>query len=211
MRRTALLGYFLALMLAAPCSVIYAATLDCSGGIISVGDSRVDLLSKCGDPDAKESHDEELIDRFDDGSRHKLFITVEEWTYNFGPTQFMRIVTLKNGKVSFVRTGNYGYSKGATQIQRECSEQIVSIGDSKSDVLAKCGDPTWKDKRQEEFKEKLDSGLERNVFVTIEEWTYNLGSNRFVRILTFRNGKLVDIKSGGYGSEMKQEDKRKSP
>ncbi len=210
MNKSVRLLFFLAALIV-PCSAIQAATLDCSGGIISVGDSRVDVLMKCGEPDAKESHDEELIDRLDDGARRKLFITVEEWTYNFGPTQFMRIVTLKNGKVASLRAGNYGYSKGATPGQRECSEQIVSVGDSKSDVLAKCGDPTWKDTKQEEEKQKLDSGLERNVFVTIEEWTYNLGSNRFVRILTFRNGKLVDIKSGGYGYEMKQEDKRKSP
>jgi hypothetical protein len=164
-----------------------------------VGDSRVDVLMKCGEPDAKESHDEELIDRGDDGTKRKLFITVEEWTYNFGPTQFMRIVTLKNGKVAFIRTGNYGYSKDARPTQQECSEQIVSVGDTKSDVIAKCGDPTWKDTRQEEFKERLDDGLEKKVFVTIDEWTYNLGPNRFVRIITFRNGKLVEIKSGGYG------------
>ncbi len=184
----------------APCSAIYAATLSCGGGIISAGDSRVDVLTKCGEPDAKESHDEELTERLDDGTRRKLLMTVEEWTYNFGPTQFMRIVTLKNGKVAFIRTGNYGYSKETAPAQHECSEQTVSVGDSKSDVLAKCGEPTWKDTRQEAFKQRLDSGLDRSVFVTVDEWTYNLGPNRFVRILTFRNGKLVDIKSGGYGT-----------
>jgi hypothetical protein len=182
-----------------PYSAIQAATLDCSGGIISAGDSRVDVLTKCGEPDAKESHEEELTNRLDDGTRHKLFITVEEWTYNFGPTQFMRIVTLKNGKVAFIRAGNYGYTKGAAPGQRECSEQVLSVGDTKSDVLSRCGEPTWKDTRQEEVKQRLDSGLERKVFVTIDDWTYNLGPNRFVRIVTFRNGKLVDIRSGGYG------------
>jgi len=211
MSQTGLLPYFLTIILTAPCSVIYAATLDCSGGIISVGDSRVDLLMKCGDPDAKDSHDEEQIDRFANGSIHKIYVTIEEWTYNYGPTQFMRIVSLKNGKVAFIRAGNYGYSKETKPSQHECSEQIVSVGDSKSDVLAKCGEPTWKDTRQEEFNEKQGMGQVRDIFVTIEEWTYNLGSNRFVRILTFRNGKLFDIKSGNYGYEMKQEDKRKSP
>lgn len=200
-------GFFLlpllVLLAAGPSGEAESAAIDCPGGIVSSGDSRVDLLVKCGEPDAKESHDEEIIDRLDDGTRRKLFVTVEEWTYNFGPAQFMRIVTLKNGKVASIRAGNYGYGKETKPNPRECSEQIVSIGDSKSDVLAKCGDPTWKDARQEEFKERLDSGLMRNVFVTIDEWTYNLGPNRFVRIFTFRNGKLVDIKPGGYGYEMK--------
>ncbi len=192
--------FFLALLLATPCSNMYAATLDCAGGIISVGDTRIDLLAKCGDPDHKESHNEEFVERLDDGTKRKLFITVDVWTYNFGPTQFMRIVTLKNGTVANIRTGNYGYGKSSKPGQSECSEQVVTIADTKSDVIAKCGEPPWKDTRQEELKERLDNGLERNLFVTVEEWTYNLGPNRFMRILTFRNGKLTDVRTGGYGN-----------
>jgi hypothetical protein len=209
MNKTGRMLLFLAVLMV-PCPTIPAATLDCSGGIISEGDSRTDLLIKCGEPDAKESHQEELTERLD-GTKHKSYITVEEWTYNFGPTRLMRIVTMKNGKVAFIRAGNYGYTKGAEPGQRECSEQVLSVGDTKSDVLSRCGEPTWKDTRQEEVKQRLDSGVERKVFVTIDEWTYNLGPNRFLRILTFRNGKLAEIESGGYGYEMKQQDKQKSP
>lgn len=36
-------------------------------------------------------------------------------------------------------------------------------------------------------------------FVEIEEWTYNLGSTRFIRYLIFENGVLVDIITGDYG------------
>ncbi len=200
MMRPGLFLFFLALMLAMPFSNLYSATLSCAGGIVSVGDSRIDLLAKCGEPDQTESHEEEISERLDQGARQKTFITVEDWTYNYGPSQFMRIVTLRNGKVAHIRTGNYGYSKGAAKpAERECSEQVVSRGDLTADVVAKCGNPSWKDVHQEEFKEHLDSGLDRKVMVTVEEWTYNLGPNRFVRILTFRNGKLVDIRTGNYG------------
>ncbi len=47
------------------------------------------------------------------------------------------------------------------------------------------------------------------MFVTIEEWTYNLGPNRFLRILTFRNGVLANIKTGGYGYDTQRDDKRR--
>jgi hypothetical protein len=199
MRNTARFLWFLIFLLTFPIVSVHAASLDCEGGIVSTGDSRVDLLMKCGEPDSKESHDEELTERLDQSSRQKTFITVEEWTYNFGPSQFMRIVTLRNGKISNLRTGNYGYSKSDSSAQRECTEQVVAVGDSKSDVLSKCGKPTFKDKRQEELKGRTISGQEHTEFVTIEEWTYNLGPNRFLRILTFRNGKLTDMKTGGYG------------
>ncbi len=195
-----LIFLFVVLMLALSSSDLYSATLDCAGGIVSVGDSRVDLLAKCGEPDHTDSHEEEISERFDQGLRQKTFITVEDWTYNYGPSQFMRIVTIRNGKVAHIRTGNYGYSKGGTKpAERECSEQFVSRGDTTADVTSKCGAPSWKDVHQEEFKEHLDTGLDRKVIVNVEEWTYNLGPNRFVRILTFRNGKLVDIKTGNYG------------
>ncbi len=177
----------------------YASSINCAGGIVSVGDSRVDLLAKCGEPDHKESHEEAISERLDPGVRQKTYVTVEDWTYNYGPTQFMRIVTLRNGKVAHVRTGNYGYRKDAQPAPHDCSEQIISRGDRATDVLAKCGEPTWKDAHQEEFKERLDTGLFRTAVVNVEEWTYNLGPNRFVRILTFRHGKLVDIRTGGYG------------
>jgi hypothetical protein len=210
MMRTVVQVCFLALLLLLPHAGL-AASIDCGGGIISEGDTRADLLAKCGPPDSKESHEEELIERLDQGVRQKTFITIEEWTYDFGPARFSRIVTLRNGKVADIRSGNYGYGKGAAPGQRECTEQVLSVGDSKSDVVAKCGDPFLKDVHQEELRERLDSGEVRKTFVVVEEWTYNLGPNRFTRILTFRNGKLVDIKTGGYGYELKREEKKKAP
>jgi Protein of unknown function (DUF2845) len=198
MRSTGIFLLFLALAWALPGPEVLAASLSCESGIISTGDRSIDVLAKCGAPDSKESHQEELGERLDDNTRQKTFITVEEWTYNFGPTKFMRIVVLKNGVVVNIRLGNYGYSKQTEPVQRECTEQLVSVGDSKTDVLARCGEPSLKDSHAEETREKLGD-MERKVFATVEEWTYNLGPTRFVRILTFRNSRLTDIRTGNYG------------
>jgi hypothetical protein len=197
-----MLLFCLALMLTTPSSNIYSATLACEDGTVFVEDSRVDVLMICGEPDWKDSHQEEVVERLDSSTKQKLFITVEEWTYNFGPSQFMTIVTLKNGKVADIQYGNYGYGKSPKPEQREFSDRIVSIGDSQSDVIVKWGEPMWKNSRQEELREKLEDGRDRSVFVTIEEWTYNLGPNRFMRMLTFKNGRVTDIKTGSYGYEM---------
>lgn len=198
MKNTGIFFLFLALATVVPSADVLAASFNCRGGIISTGDGSIDVLAKCGEPDSRESHQEELSERLGDNTRQKTFITVEEWTYNFGPTQFMRTVILKNGVVTDVRTGNYGYVNPAEPAARECSEQLVSIGDSKTDVLAKCGEPSLTNAHVEEFRERLDDTT-RTVSVNVEEWTYNLGPTRFVRILTFRNSKLTDIKTGNYG------------
>jgi hypothetical protein len=97
--------------MAIPYLKAYAESLDCRGGIISVGDSRIDLITKCGEPDLKDSHTEEISERLGKDTRTKLIVTVDEWTYNFGPSQLIRIVTMKNGRIADIRTGSYGYSK----------------------------------------------------------------------------------------------------
>ncbi len=211
MKKKGILFAMVAIVWALPGTALFAATLDCTNGIISAGDSRVDLLMKCGEPSSKESHQEEIVDFTSPGVRHKTYVTVDEWTYDFGPSKFTRIVTLKNGQVFRIGTGGYGYSGNTKTPARECTEQSLSTGERTSDVIAKCGEPTWKDTRQEEKSARLETGLVQKTLVTIEEWTYNLGPNRFVRILTFRNGKLTDIRIGGYGYELRQEEKKKTP
>jgi hypothetical protein len=89
----------------------YADSFSCKGGIISTGDRKADVMAKCGEPDFRDSHQEEITQRLDMATHQRVYITVEEWTYNLGPSQFMRIVVLQNGTVTEIRTGNYGYIK----------------------------------------------------------------------------------------------------
>ena len=111
MRKYYVLSAFLIVALALPWFNAYADSFSCEGGIISTGDRTSDVVAKCGYPDFRDTHQEEVIQRLDKGTAQKVYITVEEWTYNLGPTQFTRIVTLRNGRVSEIRTGNYGYVK----------------------------------------------------------------------------------------------------
>lgn len=64
----------------------------------------------------------------------------------------------------------------------KCSNQFVSVGDRKATVLLRCGEPL--------FAEVVSGDDE----IKIEEWTYEpRGYKGFLRILTFRGGRLVDI------------------
>lgn len=176
----------------------YADSISCSGGIVSSGDTSAVLFTKCGPPYGKDVRTEEVIDTSGKEST-KTVVTIEDWTYNFGPDQFMRIVTVRNGVVTGVRTAQYGAPKDGAPAGPECGNRIISAGDTKSEVLIKCGEPFYKDSHQEELRERIDETSSRKVYVTIEEWTYNYGPQRFMRIITFRNGTVVDIRTGGYG------------
>jgi hypothetical protein len=176
-----------------------ADSISCDGGIVSDGDSVVDLLMKCGQPAWKESHQEEFTDRLGPGLKQRTYVTVEQWTYNFGPQQLLRTVTIKNGVVTGVKTGQYGPSKDREPVKPECGDRIISTGETKGEVLAKCGEPFYRTSYDEELREQFDEIHSRRVVVTVEEWTYNFGPQRFLRIITFRNGKVVDIRTGQYG------------
>jgi hypothetical protein len=72
---------------------------------------------------------------------------------------------------------------------------IISSGDSISEVMVKCDPPTNKIKRTD--SEDNYSGRVR--YVEVEEWTYNQGPNTLVHYLTFRNGILVEVRTGTFG------------
>ena len=180
-------------------SVVCADSVSCDGGIVSIGDNAVDLLIKCGRPEWKDTRSEEVIDGIGRDARRTTTITVEDWTYNFGPHQLMRIVTVRNGVVSAIRTGQFGASKDRGPAGPECGGRLLSTGDTKSDVLIRCGEPFYKSSHLEELKERFEGAGVRTVTVTIEEWTYNFGPQRFMRIITFRNGTVIDVRTGNYG------------
>ncbi|MFP2923971.1 DUF2845 domain-containing protein [Pyxidicoccus sp. 3LG] len=85
-----------------------------------------------------------------------------------------------------------------------CGNALVSDGASKSEVVSKCGEPTAKESRTESEEVKTreqgsDTSTKHVVHKTFEEWTYNFGANRLVQVVVFENGKLVEVKSAGYG------------
>ena len=87
-----------------------------------------------------------------------------------------------------------------------CDHRVVSSGDMAAEVLMKCGAPTAQQQREEEievFEQVFFRGhrslVARRIFVTIEEWIYNFGPHNLLYVLTFRNGRLTDIRTRGYG------------
>jgi hypothetical protein len=97
-----------------------------------------------------------------------------------------------------------------------CGTQLVSEGDTRAEVIQKCGEPTFVDSWEEELVQRdfgavpdYDPrtgryGESRQPFlvkvqVKIELWTYNLGPTQFTRYLRFENGILKEITTGAKG------------
>jgi hypothetical protein len=89
-----------------------------------------------------------------------------------------------------------------------CGHLLVKEGDYKLQVFEKCGEPDYSESRVEYRSMVLrgsgnnQPGLDfiRQEPVNIDEWTYDFGRHRFMQMLYFENGRLLGIKSLGYGT-----------
>jgi hypothetical protein len=96
----------------------------CSGKIVYKGDTKSQVIEKCGEPDHIEYWEEERIKKdhyysYDhyrpyEGYREPFlveeYVRSEEWTYNRGPTAFIRYLIFENGRLKKINLGDKGYS-----------------------------------------------------------------------------------------------------
>jgi hypothetical protein len=82
-----------------------------------------------------------------------------------------------------------------------CGGRLVRAGVSMWDVLADCGPPSGRGPVERVVTlQQIDDLSWREMVIEFEQWSYDRGSNEFVRMLTFRNGLLVTVQLGGYGA-----------
>ena len=98
-----------------------------------------------------------------------------------------------------------------------CGNYLIVKGDSKAKVLKQCGEPVDKSERyalRSGSYPKRGSGISINgdevvvgdryyvygrTEVKVEEWTYNFGPNKLMRIVRFADGVVEEVKSLDYG------------
>jgi hypothetical protein len=187
----------------------------CDGGLVGVGDLTLDLLGKCGAPSLRErwteARDAVAVDtRQGFAQAERLTTEVEQWTYDFGPSRFMQLVTVHNGRVVRVEQGGYGHGLPPVEAPRprvsSCEPSALKVGDTKADALARCGEPAsihaWQGPRTTAVV-LTPTALAAEALpprpARIEQWVYNLGPSWFVRIVRFEDGRVTRIDTGGKG------------
>jgi hypothetical protein len=184
--------------------------MNCPGGVISVGDSRLDLFGKCGPPTLVESRPAQVSEWVGDrvqGASRTVTITLETWTYALGSSRLVRYVKLEAGKVASVRTGGYGHAPAGGRIgsavpRAPCEPASIRAGDSTYDLLSLCGEPVFRDLREEQIAVAEGDGrwvAGVSTVVLKETWTYDFGPRALVRFVHVRDGRVTGVRTGGYG------------
>jgi len=87
-----------------------------------------------------------------------------------------------------------------------CGTRLVSEGDLRSEVAAKCGEPDDVVNQRSVFRRPVIWTRGRPYYIgenfieiQVESWVYNLGPNKLMQRVIFEGGVVVDIESLGYG------------
>ena len=197
MRWTACIAFSLALF-----SAGRAHTLRCGTHLIDSGDTKAEVRARCGEP-------VDVALRVDQGSVHRAvrggFVTnsvtvaVETWTLNFGPQRFMARIEFQDGVVRGIEM----LGRGFPPEQLGTRTRDVRLGQSPSRVRATWGEPAERSTRivQNAVTAVPVDGLVQTAQRTtqVETWIYNFGPNRFMRRVTFEDGRVVRIETLGRG------------
>jgi len=97
-----------------------------------------------------------------------------------------------------------------------CGSRLISAGDTLYQVRTVCGEPDDAQhrietrtvrrrvrvpcERNERRSGQCETTVEHSTDVVIDDWTYDFGRQRFIRYLTFLDGRLASVQTGSYGS-----------
>lgn len=172
-----------------------AGSLRCGSRLVSEGDRAADLLAACGEPAFRDAWGQPQ-------PGGNILADTEEWTYNFGPHQLLRVLRLRNGRIVGIDTDGYGFYGGA---DRRCDSGELVPGLSKFRLLTRCGEPLTRKSigllRPLGPRGRPLPPAYRHAYEAVyrEEWVYNFGSRYLMRILTLEDGRIVDVENGGRG------------
>lgn len=173
-----------------------AWALRCGNRLVNTGDRQFEVLAKCGEPLWRERWEDDVYERRFYDRLERQTVVVEEWIYDFGPNRLLYLLRFRNGRLTDISTGD----RATTMAVDSCRDgHTLRVGDTKIAVIRKCGPPAHSDFRQDEELVVVDRQRAVRTTIRIDEWTYNFGSHRFLLHLTFENGRLSRIETGGYG------------
>lgn len=195
MKRARILLAVLLLVRALPAPA--ADTLRCGSRLASVDMTAAEVLAVCGEPSYRDVWNQT-------GAWGGGYLgNVEEWTYNFGSSQLLRVLRFRQGRLQRIDTEGYGFADDGPG---DCSQSGIVRGMSKYRLLSQCGEPLTKvaDVVQapvDRYDRVYDPRYRYNSWETVyrEEWVYNFGPGRLMRIVHLDNARVTDVEFGERG------------
>jgi hypothetical protein len=177
----------LALLLAAPA----AHAMRCGNRLVSDGAQDFQVRERCGDPFWTDRYTNiEIIGR-DGPIEHQREVQFDVWYYNFGPHQLMRQLVFRDGLLEREQTLGYGVD----EIGSDCDPNRLLGGLSAGELVARCGEPASRRSRTDTLVRRPAPGIERWRDQRREDWIYDFGDRRYVRVVRVVDGRVDAVDS----------------
>lgn len=198
--RALFLRALLCLLTAGALPASAADAMRCGSRLVAVEARAAEVLAVCGEPTYRD------IWTFQHPNSQSWVSDVEEWYYNFGSNQLLRVLRIRNGRLVNIDSDGYGFNADA---RPGCNPAMLVEGLSKYRLLRSCGEPLTRSAHNAyrplrgRSQRSAGSGLHHEYLMPVyrEEWVYNFGSRYLMRVLTLENGRVVDVDNGARGSD----------
>jgi hypothetical protein len=168
---------------------VQAQTLRCGSRVVNAGDRDIAVRQRCGDP----YYTEQSYALDIHGANSPLEVQDETvydvWYYNFGPRQFMQRLLFRDGRLARIEALGYGVNA----IGEDCHLDTLRSGTPAGEVVAYCGEPTSRNAHNRSVVRRDGNGHERFTQLLQEEWIYDQGDNRLLRVLQIENGRVTGV------------------
>lgn len=176
-------------------------TLRCGSHIVDEGHLAVEVVARCGEP----AYRDQWTASQNAGQSYRA--DTEEWYYNFGSSQLLRVLRFRNGRVVEIDSDGYGFdAEGA----KSCAPNSIRVGISKYRLLHQCGKPAQQKsthlltplRSRRTMNQHYNPYPTRDEYFSAvyrEEWIYNFGSRYLLRIVKLNDGRVTDVENGDRG------------
>ncbi|HSX62380.1 MAG TPA: DUF2845 domain-containing protein [Tahibacter sp.] len=176
------------------CAAIAPAhALRCGTRVVDDGDRDFAVRERCGEPFYVDQFTSVSVRGADGPLETQIEDVYDVWYYNFGPRRLMVRLLFLNGRLQREETLGYG----VTTIGDSCNLDTLPAGTSAGEIVAYCGEPAARRNQRRATVRRDGIGNERYTPVRAEEWTYDLGGSRLLRVLTLQNGRLIGVDAEG--------------
>jgi hypothetical protein len=174
-----------ALLLCAPSPAPADNAMRCGAHLVGPGDRMFEVRELCGEPDIRVV----LVSAL---THYGLFAYEEEWQYNLGPQQLMRFLRFRNGRLTGVETGPYGFRRPAGR----CKPLELTEGMSTLELLSRCGEQALVERRISEQDYRVSIiGPFYPAGTLVEDWIYDFDGGYFRRIAVVIDGRVIRVEN----------------
>lgn len=163
-----------------------AHALRCGNRVVTTGDYDFQVRERCGQPYWTNTYSELLIAGLDGPLERHAERVYDEWYYNFGPRNLVQRLVFVDGRLIKIESAGYGERR----VGEDCGDIALRRGATTGEVVLRCGEPASRTSRYEDIVFRDGRGNARVRPVRREEWIYEFGRSRFVRMAVFLDGRL---------------------